>query len=312
MNTEIFLSDIPLETATRAFYGVSHDPDGRGERQRAEYARSMADDYAQCREQAIKGGTIDLLDGEFSRYREGMRRRNLAYLHSSARCVSWFIAGPSNFPAARMAKRSEICHRRINDLVEFRARALAAIRRALRPDLRAIYTGDSDALERLEAKLTSAEAMQLRMRETNATIRRTAKAGKTAQIAALLGMGYTESTAERLLAPDFCGRIGFPDFELTNNSANIRRMRGRIEQIMRLQATPAQEAEGRNARYEDAPRDNRVRLFFPGKPDEKIRSELKSKGFRWTPSLGCWQAFRNHWSVEAAKQIAGLEAGAAR
>lgn len=306
VNSTEFLSDISTETANRAFYGVSQDPDGRGERQRQDYAASMADDYQQCHAQAVKGGTLDMLEGEFARYRAGMRQRNLAYLHSSARCVSWFIAGPSNFPAARMAKRSDICHKRLNEMLEFRSRALAAIKRALRPDLRAIYAGDSNALERLEAKLTGAEALQLRMRATNAAIRRTAKAGPPTQIAALLGMGYTEGAAHRLLAPDFCGRIGFPDFELTNNSASIRRMKQRVESITRLQATPASEAEGTNARLEDAPQDNRVRLFFPGKPDETVRTRLKSSGFRWTPSLGCWQAFRNHWALVLAKEIAGV------
>jgi hypothetical protein len=308
MNPETFLSDISAAQAHRAFYGVSQDPDGRGERQRQDYAASMADDYTQCHAQAVKGGTLDLLDAEFSRYRDGMRKRNLAYLHSSARCVSWFIAGPSNFPVARMAKRSDICHKRVNELIEFRARALAAIKRTLRPDLRAIYAGDANALERLEAKLTSAEALQLRMRATNAAIRRTAKEGKPAQVAALLGMGYTEDAAHRLLLPDFCQRIGFADFELTNNGANIRRMKQRVESITRLQAMPASEAQGTNARIEDAPQDNRVRLFFPGKPDETIRTKLKARGFRWTPSLGCWQAFRNHWAVETAKEIAGVAA----
>jgi hypothetical protein len=46
-------------------------------------------------------------------------------------------------------------------------------------------------------------------------------------------------------------------------------------------------------RVEDAPADNRIRLYFPDKPDEVTRSALKARGFRWTPSLGCWQAYRN-------------------
>jgi hypothetical protein len=304
-NEAAFLADISTEAAQRAYYGVSHFPERRAESTRNDYAAGMASDYEALRQQAEKGGTLDLLDAEFARYREGYRRRKLAYLHSSARCVSWFIAGPSNFPAARMAKRSDIAHRRLNEMLEFRARALAAIRRTLRPDLRAIYAGDGDALERLEIKITAAKALQERMKETNATIRQYRKQGRGGQIAALLGLGYTEGQAGRLLEPDFCGRIGFPDFELTNNNANIRRMEGRVVQITRLQATPERQTEGANARVEEVPAENRVRLFFPGKPDETTRAKLKQNGFRWTPSLGCWQAFFNHWSVRLAHEIAG-------
>lgn len=34
---------------------------------------------------------------------------------------------------------------------------------------------------------------------------------------------------------------------------------------------------------------NRLQLKFPGKPDEKTRSILKSNGFRWSPREGAWQ-----------------------
>ena len=306
MTNPNYISDIPLETAQRSFYGVSFHLEQRGERARDDYAMQLATDFETLREQAQKGNTLDLLDAEFERYRQGYRKRYLAYLHSSSRCVSSFIAGPSNFPARRMNKRADIAHKRLNELFDFRARALAAIKRTLRPDLRPIYASDGDAIECLEAKISQAEALQERMKTTNATIRKYRKDGEQAQVAALLAMGYHEGTARKLLQPDFCGRIGFADYQLTNNGANIRRMKARVEQITQLQATPATEIEGGNARVEDCPSDNRVRLFFPGKPDEQTRSELKRNGFRWSPTIGCWQAYRHNHTIELAKRFAGV------
>jgi hypothetical protein len=32
---------------------------------------------------------------------------------------------------------------------------------------------------------------------------------------------------------------------------------------------------------------------------------LKAAGFRWTPTLGCWQAYRNHNALTVAREIAG-------
>ena len=44
-----------------------------------------------------------------------------------------------------------------------------------------------------------------------------------------------------------------------------------------------------------------VRITFPGKPDERVRSLLKSHGFRWSPSAGCW--WRNR--VTGAADVLG-------
>ena len=44
---------------------------------------------------------------------------------------------------------------------------------------------------------------------------------------------------DRLREPDFCGRIGYPAYLLQNNNANIRRIRGRIEELKkRSENTP--------------------------------------------------------------------------
>ena len=81
-------------------------------------------------------------------------------------------------------------------------------------------------------------------------------------------------------------------------------MRARLAVLERDKAAPETTQDGNNGvRLEDCPSDNRVRLFFPGKPDSAIRTRLKSNGFRWTPSLGCWQAYRNSRSLAQAKQF---------
>jgi hypothetical protein len=217
------------------------------------------------------------------------------------------IAGPSNFPASRMAKRSEIADRRMADRMEFRERALHAIRKTLCPELRPIMAGDDDAALRLRAKIAEAEKMQENMKTANKTIRQHAKAGTESQIAALVALGHAETAARKLLRPDFAGRVGYPNYLLTNNNANIRRMKQRLAVIERNQAIPATDTEGATGvRLEDVPAENRVRLYFPGKPAAEIRTSLKSHGFRWTPSIGCWQAYRNPGSIDHARRVAGL------
>lgn len=306
MQADQFKADIPRDVAHAAHYGTSFVPERRAVQEQDGYAESLQQDYEAFRAVAEAHGTIDLLPAEFERYREGLKRRTLAYLHSRSRLVSVMIAGPSKFPAARMNKRGEISHKRLNELCEFRERARAAIMRTLNPGIRPIMSGDADAIERLEEKIRGAERLQAAMKECNAIIRQKPKYEPTAEkLAAIMTLGFSEARARDLFTRDCLNRIGFADYELTNNGANIRRMKERLAQITTAQATPDSQVKGTNATIEDCPAENRVRLFFPGKPSVEVRDKLKSNGFRWTPSLGCWQAYRNSRSIPVAKEVAG-------
>lgn len=307
MNSASFLTDIPADLARRAYDGVSMSPERRGDSTRREYAEQLAADFTDLAKIANTPEKLAQLETEFARYREGYRRRLLAYLQSNARCVSWFIAGPSNFPVARMQKRSNVAHRRLEDLSAFRSRALDAIRKALCPELRPVMAGDADAVDRLQLQITQAKQLQEKMRDANAAIRKHKAAGAEAQIIALVSLGISETQARELLTPDFVGRIGFPDYELTNNGANIRRMERRAEGIAAAKARPNKVIEGTAARMEDCPADNRVRLFFPGKPSAEIRTRLKSSGFRWAPTVGAWQAYRS--ALDRAREFVGIAVG---
>jgi hypothetical protein len=161
----------------------------------------------------------------------------------------------------------------------------------------------------LRAELEKLEALQERMKAANAAIRKYRKDGAEAQAAALTALGLSDKVARQLLEPDFCGRVGFADYQLSNNNANIRRIKSRIESVSATQAMPVREFEGENARFEDDPPANRVRLYFPSKPTSAVIGTLKANAFRWTPSLGAWQAYRNSTSIEFAREMAGTPSG---
>jgi len=306
-NTLAYRLSVPGDLMTRAYCGTSFDPEGRARRTVAGFDAELQEDIAYLTAQARAGGTTTLLEEEVARYAGGFRQRVVALMQSESRCVSWFIAGPSNFPARRMQKRADIAHRRLNDLFDFRHHAKKAALRVLRPDLRPIMAGDADAIERLELEISKAERKQAHMKAANLAIRKNAKAGADHQVAALMELGFTELNARELLKPDFARRIGFADYSLSNNNANIRRMKQRLDTLRVAKATPASEQAGAGGtRLEDDPPANRVRLYFPGKPDEATREILKRNGFRWTPSLGAWQGYRNAWTMKTARELAGI------
>ena len=306
--TPDFSADIPLELAIRAHAGTSHSPERRGESEVTGYAQTLSGDLAEFTALAEKHGTGDQLAELFPKYRDAFKRCTLAHLSAKSRCISTMIAGGSNFPVRRAEKTNATEHRRLEDVLTCRKLWRKRILKAIVPNTDGpIMSGDADAVERLKAEIQDLEAKQTRMKGTNAAIRKHRKAGPAAQVAALVEFGFSEALAGKLLEPDSCGRIGFADFELTNNGANIRRLKQRLVIVEKAHATPATEVQGTNARVEDCPAENRVRLFYPGKPDAAVRATLKSHGFRWTPSLECWQAYRNNRTIPAARKLAGLE-----
>lgn len=306
--TAEFLRDIPLSTAIAAHNGTSWTPEKRGESTRNEYASTLAADYmAFAAVVAQKPELANLFLEEFERYRDGFRKRYLAMLHSRSRCLSSAITGPSNFPVRRNEKRNDIAHKRLTEMLDFRTEARKAIMRKLHPELRPIMAGDEDACEALKAKIEAAEARHAQMKAINVAHKRFLKDPDTLDTC---GLSDELKDQIRRYVPRYSWEPHpIAPFEFQNHGANIRRLKERLEQITQAKATPTTVTEGPNdcgIRIEDCPAENRVRLFFPGKPDADVRTRLKSGGFRWAPTLGCWQAYRNWRTLELANKEAGV------
>jgi hypothetical protein len=160
----------------------------------------------------------------------------------------------------------------------------------------AIFSDDPQAVEKLEDKIARLEKRQELMTAANKLIRKNDRAG-------LLALGFSEESIEKLYHP-IMGRPGYQTFELTNNGANIRRLKARAETLKAHENDQESETIVNDIRIVDNPDANRLQVFFPGKPDETTRSALKSYGFRWTPSVGCWQSYRSRHAYDAAYKIA--------
>lgn len=162
-----------------------------------------------------------------------------------------------------------------------------------------IFSDDPDATEKLTDKLSRLEQRQALMVSANKLVRKNDREG-------LLNAGFTDSQIEELLKPDYMGRVGFPDYAIKNNSANIRRIKDRIKELEAKKNDTTSEYDINGVKVIDNVESNRLQLYFPGKPAQNIITELKRSGFRWTPSLGCWQAYRSNNSAYAAKRILKL------
>lgn len=164
----------------------------------------------------------------------------------------------------------------------------------------AIFSDDPDASEKLADKIARLEQRQQLMKDANKLARKGDRDG-------LAALGFTNKLIDKLLTPGYGQgygqRVGFASWELTNNGANIRRLKKRLEEIeAHADDITASETIG-DVRIIDNVEDNRVQIFFPGKPAPEIRQRLKSNGFRWAPSIGAWQRHRNRRALSIAREI---------
>lgn len=300
-------SDIPEDAARRAHEGTSFVPEKRAVQEQEDYFNHIQEVHDNLLAE-ITPEQHDQAAEELEKYKDKYKSKLLDYLGAKSRIMSTMITGPANFPVARMEKANNAADKRYQDLVEWEKKALHGIRKRLGLTSRgAISSDDADAVQQLQAKIDKAEKHQALMKGVNKIILNK-KLSDEERIAKIKeDFGLSEALGKELVKPDFTGKQGFAGYELTNNNANIRRMKKRVAQLERDRADETTEIEVGDVRIVDNVEDNRVQIFFPGKPDSETRSRLKSVGFKWAPSIGAWQRMRSPQALRFAREIIGQE-----
>gem|GEM_PF-211112 len=143
------------------------------------------------------------------------------------------------------------------------------------------------------------ERSQLIMKEVNAYYRKHGKLDGCA----LLSPDQIEKLKASMAANWRSDPRPFESYQLTNNNAEIRRVKTRIEQLSKQAQREFSGWEFDGGRVEMNREDNRLQVFFDGKPDADTRAELKSSGFRWAPSVGAWQRQLTDNAIRAADRL---------
>lgn len=145
-----------------------------------------------------------------------------------------------------------------------------------------ISSDDPEAVQKLQAEIDKAEEKQAAMKAYNAKWRKAGnKAGRQAD-------------GTWVDAP-------FASYQMTNNNANIRRMKQRIEALKAEADRETIEVDAGPCKLVENADENRVQLIFDGKPSAEVRAVLKSHAFRWAPYNGAWQRHLNNAGRYAAK-----------
>lgn len=199
-------------------------------------------------------------------------------------CPSVMISGAGNFPV-RKKERQIAAWQRNHEFYDYVQGILGKIENILY-GREIIKSDDERAVEKLEEKLEDLKGTQERMKAANKAIRmKDTEAGDDA----LREMGYSEEAIKQLREPDFCGRIGYPSYQLTNNNANIHRVEERLNRLKSVKEKGGSEQEYETFKVVENTEAMRYQIIFDGKPESEVRALLKSNGFKWAPSQGAWQ-----------------------
>lgn len=265
----------------------------------AEY-KGYADKAYDLADEAVKArpDEAERIYGYAERYSRKMAENMNAASRIGCMCPSVMISGSGNFPVKKKEKQNRAYEKNMAEWNEIQ-KILEKIQGVVNgKDI--IKAGDADAVEKLEDKLKKLKEMQERMKATNKAIRlKDIKKGDVQ----LHEMGYSEEQIIELRKPDFCGRVGFPDYELQNNNANIHRVEKRLQALKKAKENGSSETKNKYFKVVENTEIMRLQLFFDDKPEAEIRDILKRKGFRWSPKSSAWQRQLNGNGKAALERV---------
>lgn len=268
----------------------------------AAYRREVdrAAEIAERQKSRVSPEYHDRIDGLLDAY---ARRLAANYNHRysiDARVPSVMVAGPAKFPVKAKEKQNAA---RDSNMAEYQE-IQGLLDKITYCGMGGVMSDDPAALDKLRAKLKKLEDLQAKMKAANAYYRK----HKTLEGCPDLTTGEIQAISAEMKSSWRSNPVPFEAYELTNNNATIKRTR---ERVAALEAEAARAAAGGTEDYEGKGytlRENtdicRIQFIFDGKPDDDVRSLLKSHGFKWSPREGAWQRLLNDNARSAAARIA--------
>ena len=263
----------------------------------AEYRRAVdqAAEIAEQQKQAVDPIHHEKIDRLLDTYaRKLAENMNQGYA-ITARVPSILIAGGSNFPVRQKEKQNRAADTNMAEWRQIQG-LLDKIRGTGRGGISA---DDPEAVQKLKSKLAGLEQEQERMKAVNAYYRK----HKTLDGCPQLTPDEVERRKAAMARSWRADPHPYESYLLTNNNANIRQTKKRIEELSAKKET---EFEGWSFEGGEVKMDlqaNRLQVFFHEKPDRDTCSAMRHGGFRWAPSVGAWQRQLTDNAIYAATHL---------
>ena len=221
-----------------------------------------------------------------------------AYYKNEASCPSILITGAGNFSIKKknaQNKRREKLH----ETWKYLEQQSEQIKNLLIMD-QPILSKNQDAVELLEEKIAKLEEEHKQKLYWNKYYKKNGTL-KGAE-------GLSDKQIE--IVEDFVRRNpSFAPFSVTNDTANIRRYKQRLEKMKEAKATGTKietvNDENNNKLFKVVKNTElmRLQLIFTDKPNDEVRTILKKNSFRWSPKNNAWQRQLTENGMFALKRV---------
>lgn len=275
---------ISKEILNRAYYWTSFDPEKRAERFNAEYEQAQIDFEKFVNAQNI---TDEQKSECLAYWSDRLYKNAVDYLAAESRCISWAITGPAKFPVKKAEKAQASAEAKMSDYLytlgkmksaEIFNRYLTAEQKQTRVDAQkwreiSMTLSDFVAYKKHGLTLDPNNWTFNAFPHLKGAFTTQAKNGNFAMCDKILEYLREQQT------------------EGLKVEKNIKILSDILDEWKAKLATPQEstEKEVDGVRIVENIEENRLQLFFDGKPEADIIALLKQHAFKWSPRFKAWQ-----------------------
>ena len=286
-----------MEKAENAYRWSSSDPDVRGETDILQYERILQEDMRQIPEE------------KHDEYISAYKLKFSSLLGSLSNCASTMITGPAKFNHKRNEKANISYDNRYKEFHEWQNRFINAMHRmkeAARPE----EEKQDEAWQILKKDIgRSADIIhEIDTGKSKGYNRALFVSSILTKVETFANHGNVDIVQKAVdFINEYNSKIKKPVITVQNKFFKLPEVAQRMKD--KLQAVRKQESkeiafEGGTVVYNYEA--DRLQILFDDIPEESRRKELKSSGFRWSPTNKAWQGQLTSNAVYAAKRVLSL------
>lgn len=269
--------ELSKEILNRAYYWTSFDPEKRAERFNAEYIQAQNDFINFVNAQRI---TDEQKNECLNYWLERLYKNAVDYLAAESRCISWAITGPANFPVKKAEKAQASAESKLADYVY-------TLDKMKNPEIFNRYLTTEQKQSRIDAQ---------KWREISETLKYFIDYKKGCgwfnAFPHLKGAFTTQAKNGNFTMCDkILEYLHERQAEGLKIEKNIKILADILEEWKAKLAEPKESTEKEidGVRIVENTEENRLQLFFDGKPAADIITLLKQHAFKWSPRFKAWQ-----------------------